>query len=545
MDFSKIFESVLAILYRFIPQFNRILTFLFSSYFILDSSYKNSIRLWILRISNSDFIFNFNSILKSFGIETFLPFISLLILITIVFYFDITSIQIGRLLPPYLSYNTAKILTRHFSRENMIELWRINPKLTSIYKINEYLDIEVNKNLINPNFRNAFNFQQSQFNYETWMSFFQFLFFWAILLPVFFPPVQNPQDISSNEIVLFIIFICWIYFMQKHIGSTKWFCIWKMYSVLDLNQGNKNKHTIRNEDDLPDFLKVEKWIQEDRWRKKLPTVTIQIVPFDFFERLKDMAVALFDFLDQLPFFKVPEYFKVWQFVEHFKRQEDKDSLPLPSQSAIDYIQKQLYSETAQKVLDVPDNLKENYKFFLSNVRGSGIIKLVPNGRYTGLIDLSGDGSSYSFSSYRHDLDYLCDISLTIGAKEFACIKQGFVLDIGDIDLPKTKYATSTFIEKINASEISKLEKIIKFVAPLNESEFYKIYQEQSLSSFAKAKAVVNHAYLLRVFRYNYENPKRENIVNDIIVIFRAVEQLQDGSFILLWRLLEGSNFGIR
>ena len=197
------------------------------------------------------------------------------------------------------------------------------------------------------------------------------------------------------------------------------------------------------------------------------------------------------------------------------------------------------SKKDRQLLAVPGELKQAHADFLKRSR-TGIVRLLPRGVYDRQVSLRGGGAYYSFDARTHAYGYGSDIELQRGSLSvgFAGADFGFLVDLGD-----------TPLESVSA-ETDALRFMLDFEVPSDESEaraaalqFSRVAgrvvdgrrvevrgQQVDGRSYSRTlPAIVGHTYALRSVNYRY---------SDVLVAFRVVRRDEDGSVILLWRVLK-------
>jgi hypothetical protein len=177
-----------------------------------------------------------------------------------------------------------------------------------------------------------------------------------------------------------------------------------------------------------------------------------------------------------------------------------------------------------QLLAVSDQDRAAYSDFLTQ-RDTGICRLMPRERYEGNLLIRGGGAYYSFAQSSSDYNQYPQIGLERGqfGTGFIGADFGYISDLGDIPL-----------ETLTPSHPA-VSELAGFVTPSAEQDA-RAEQRKSgeglklgghvYKRFAGASA--GHTYVLRSVNYDRA---------DTLIAFRAVKQDDDGSFILIWRIL--------
>ncbi|HST52580.1 MAG TPA: hypothetical protein VLJ61_11270 [Pyrinomonadaceae bacterium] len=169
-----------------------------------------------------------------------------------------------------------------------------------------------------------------------------------------------------------------------------------------------------------------------------------------------------------------------------------------------------------------------FAYFLSQP-DTGLIRLLPRdpNNFNGKLSVRGGGAYYSFAHLVHEYNYGSDIGLEQGnfLTGFAGASYGFISDLGDVPLENLL---------VEAEPVSSLA---SFKPPSAEPEARKIQTQlrtgypvgESVYTRRGVPAVVGHTYLLRSVDYR---------MSDVLVAFRVVRKDDDGSVVLLWKMLK-------
>src|SRR5581483_3230944 len=192
------------------------------------------------------------------------------------------------------------------------------------------------------------------------------------------------------------------------------------------------------------------------------------------------------------------------------------------------------SKQANALLAVPGDLKLTYHDFLRQ-RQTGITRLLPQGKYKGIVTVRGNGANYDFGSRSYG-EFGDDIYL--GADAFfngppgraafwagsSGADFGFVVRLGDVSLDDVN---------LNREEARFL---LNLAPPNNEQAAREQYRKNFFGVKAggilynsSALAEENTTCLLRSVRYTQ---------SDLLIAFRAIRREPDGSFVILWKVLK-------
>lgn len=185
-------------------------------------------------------------------------------------------------------------------------------------------------------------------------------------------------------------------------------------------------------------------------------------------------------------------------------------------------------KASEAVLLAPsDEDRKSYTEFLARP-DTGLIRLLPRGKWDDKLSIHGGGAYYSFTRLTHEYGYGSDLELQQEQLQvgFAGADFGFMLDLGDVPL----------------EGVSEETEAVRFMAsyrtPSPEPEARAAYRQFAgregheagpWTYKSRLPVVVGHTYALRSINY------RES---DVLVAFNVVRKDTDGSVILLWKLLK-------
>jgi hypothetical protein len=192
-------------------------------------------------------------------------------------------------------------------------------------------------------------------------------------------------------------------------------------------------------------------------------------------------------------------------------------------SQIEAMRTEMKQKEAQ-LLAVSDQDKVTYAEFL-NQRDAGICRLMPREKYDGNLLIHGGGAYYSFTQSSSDFNSYPQIGLERGqlATGFIGADYGYIADLGEVP-----------IDALNG-EYSGVKDLTGFATP-NAEQDARIEQRKSSQGLTignhvyknRTGASVDHTYILRSVNYDR---------SDTLVAVRVIRQDDDGSIIILWRIL--------
>lgn len=174
-----------------------------------------------------------------------------------------------------------------------------------------------------------------------------------------------------------------------------------------------------------------------------------------------------------------------------------------------------------------DEDRKAYAEFLARP-DTGLIRLLPRGKWDGKLSIRGGGAYYSFTRLTHEYGYGSDVELQQGnlMVGFAGADFGLMLDLGEVPL------------EVVSEETEAVRFMASYKAPVAEAEVRAAYRQFGEREGHQAgpwiyrsslPAVAGHTYALRSINY------RES---DVLVAFSVVRKEADGSVVLLWKLLK-------
>jgi len=180
----------------------------------------------------------------------------------------------------------------------------------------------------------------------------------------------------------------------------------------------------------------------------------------------------------------------------------------------------------EAILLAPSNEDlQTYAGFLSQSH-TGLVRLLPREKWDTKLSTRGGGAYYSFTRLTHDYGYGSDISLEQGNFKvgFAGADFGFMVNLGDVPLENVSL------------ESEAVRPLAEFQPPVPEKGA-RAQQRRAAEGFKESDRtyrdrlteVAERTYVLRSI--NYET-------SDVLVAFRVLREDDDGSVVLLWKLLK-------
>ncbi len=184
----------------------------------------------------------------------------------------------------------------------------------------------------------------------------------------------------------------------------------------------------------------------------------------------------------------------------------------------------LMTSIEKKLLLLSPDLKATYKDFLQQ-KDSGLIRLLPRELSNPKKSLAG-GAYYSFGQQYYGGSRGADIRLE---KNFfftggGGANLGFMVNLGDVSLDSI------------SSDTSAISYVAQYSAPKKataaRSDFLKFQQGENIGTVlykSSLPVIANNTYVLRSVQYRKSNT---------LVAFRVIKQDDNGSAILLWKILK-------
>lgn len=177
------------------------------------------------------------------------------------------------------------------------------------------------------------------------------------------------------------------------------------------------------------------------------------------------------------------------------------------------------------LLSVPQEDQERYAAFLSQPR-TGLVRILPREKWMLKLSTTGDGAYYSFALLTHAYGRGSDIMLDGGQffVGFAGANFGFIVNLGDTPL-ETVSTETVGVQPLRGFQTPPAEK----EARKQQRRAREGFKDGDWSYAGMLPAVANNTYALR--SVNYES-------SDVLVAIRVVRMDEDGSAILLWKMLK-------
>lgn len=191
---------------------------------------------------------------------------------------------------------------------------------------------------------------------------------------------------------------------------------------------------------------------------------------------------------------------------------------------IESLREQIKAREAVLLAPSDEDRKTNAEFLKSP--DAGLARLLPREKWDGKLSLRGGGSYYSFTLRSNEYGRGTDIGLEQGQFRvgFAGADFGFMTDLGDVPLEAV------------SNETEGVRFMAGFEAPSMEADarvagrqFYPARREEGWSYVRSLRAAAGRTYALRSIVYGE---------SDVLVAFRVLRKDEDGSVVLLWKLLQ-------
>lgn len=168
---------------------------------------------------------------------------------------------------------------------------------------------------------------------------------------------------------------------------------------------------------------------------------------------------------------------------------------------------------------------EAHAEFLSQPE-TGVVRLLPREKWDGKLSTRGGGSYYSFGRKTHEYGFGTDIGLEQDRLKvgFAGANFGFMTNLGDIPLANV------------TTETEGVKYLVSFNTPAAEPEA-RVQQRRTGAGFEvdgqrytnRLPVAVNNTYVFRSIDYS---------TSDTLVAFRVLRKDEDGSVVLLWKVMK-------
>lgn len=191
---------------------------------------------------------------------------------------------------------------------------------------------------------------------------------------------------------------------------------------------------------------------------------------------------------------------------------------------IESLREQLRAREA--VLLAPsDEDRKAYAEFLAHP-DTGLARLLPREKWGNKLTVKGGGAYYSFTLRSNEYGRSTEIGLEQEQFQvgFYGASFGFMTDLGDVPL-ETVSAETEAVRFMAAFEAPSIEAEARMAA----RQFHPVRHEGQWKYVTSLYATPGRTYAVRSIDY------RES---DVLVAFRAVRKDDDGSFILLWKILQ-------
>jgi hypothetical protein len=172
-----------------------------------------------------------------------------------------------------------------------------------------------------------------------------------------------------------------------------------------------------------------------------------------------------------------------------------------------------------------DEDRKAYAEFLGRP-GTGLVRLLPREKWDNKLSMVGGGSYYSFTLRSNEYGRATDIGLEQGQFQvgFGGANFGFMAELGDVPLESVSNETEA-VRFMAGFETPSAET----EARLAGRQFYPARYEGGVRYVRTLPATPGRTYAVRSITYEE---------SDVLVAFRVVRKDDDGSVILLWKLLQ-------
>lgn len=191
---------------------------------------------------------------------------------------------------------------------------------------------------------------------------------------------------------------------------------------------------------------------------------------------------------------------------------------------IESLREQIKAREAVLLAPAPED-RTRYAEFLAQP-DTGLVRLLPREQWDYKLSTRGGGAFYSFARLTHEYGYGSDIMLTQGefAVGFAGADFGFLVNLGDVPLSGLTGESDgvKFLSDYSAPAADAAARAAFTSAGEGVRSGDWLYK-------SRLPAEARRTYALRSISYN---------TSDVLVAFRVVRKDEDGSVVLLWKLLK-------
>lgn len=190
----------------------------------------------------------------------------------------------------------------------------------------------------------------------------------------------------------------------------------------------------------------------------------------------------------------------------------------------------------ERLLQVPHEIQNTYNARLDDY--TGLVKLLPRGRYDGSMLVRGAGAYYSFANRTHAYGYGSDIELSNGQVSvgFAGCDFGFFVSLGEMTSADFLKLAESLRHGTSHSDFSPISTSMNYVPPVEEADFRKEYRRFSqgvdfngVFASRRAEIATGKTFALRSIQVGK---------SDLVILFRVEDVRIDGSAVLLWSLAQ-------
>lgn len=192
---------------------------------------------------------------------------------------------------------------------------------------------------------------------------------------------------------------------------------------------------------------------------------------------------------------------------------------------IESLREQIKAREAILLAPAPGD-RRRYAEFLAQP-GTGLVRLLPREKWDSKLSTRGGGAYYSFARLTHEYGYGSDISLEqdyLSVGGFGGASFGFIVSLGDVPLENVTGETDgvRFLSEYQTPAAEKEARAthMKTYDGVHSGEW--VYR-------SRVPAEAGQTFAIRSINYD---------TSDVLVAFRVVRKDEDGSVILLWKMLK-------
>jgi hypothetical protein len=191
---------------------------------------------------------------------------------------------------------------------------------------------------------------------------------------------------------------------------------------------------------------------------------------------------------------------------------------------IESLRAQITAREAVLLAPSDEDRKAHAEFLTSP--DTGLVRLLPREKWDGKLSMRGGGSYYSFTLRSNEYGRSTDIGLEQDKLRagFAGADFGFMVDLGGVPLEGVTTETEA-VRFMAGFEVPTAEEAARQAG----RQFHHARHEGGWSYVRTLPAAPGKTYAVRSIVYGE---------SDVLVAFRVVRKDEDGSVVLLWKLLE-------